>query len=209
MRCGAGGVEIDVRLCRTGEVVVVHDATLERITRGADLRSVASLSYEALRGVRLPHGERVPTLAETLAYCAEKGVLLNVEIKRDVPSRVQATKAAAQIIRDRRAACQVVISSFDPLMLAGMTVLAREASVALLLHPDHAHLAPVARWLRALAIHPARQLCSPAFVGECHARGLRVLPWTVNHLEEARRLLTLGVDGIITDVPGTLRPLFD
>jgi glycerophosphoryl diester phosphodiesterase len=186
----------------------MHDMTLERVTHGSDMRSVASMTLDALRSVRLPQGERIPTLRDVLSFCASKNLFVNIEVKRDVPARIRSVVKTARILRQNREQCEVVVSSFDPFMLIGMAALAPRAAMAVLLHPDHQRLAPVASLVRAVSINPSRKLVTARFVRRCHRRNLRVVPWTVNDYEEARRLLTLGVDGIITDDPGKLSPLF-
>ena len=90
-----------------------------------------------------------------------------------------------------------------------MTVLAPRVPIALLLEPDHRYLARAATTMGAVAIHVAKQLVDASFVRWCQQRCLCVVPWTVNDVEQARRLLTLGVDGVITDDPMRLRALFE
>jgi glycerophosphoryl diester phosphodiesterase len=186
---------------------VVHDEDLERVTEGADPRRLESLTLAELRAVPLAGGERIPTLAEVLDLCADQNLLLNVEVKRDVPHRRRAVRATAAALRRRPKGSEVLVSSFDPFMLTGMAALAR-VPLALLLEPDHRYLAPLARGLRCVALHPFRKLVTRSLVARCHRAGLRVHAWTVNDFDEARRLLTLGVDGIITDDPARMRPLF-
>lgn len=206
---GAQGVEIDVRPCASGEIVVMHDETLERVTGQRDERAIASLTHAALREVVLSGGARVPLLEEVLELCGASDLLLNVELKRDVPSRIRATVATAAVLRRSRFASHVVVSSFDPFMLSGIAALVPSIERALLLEPRHRGVEAVAGVLRARAIHPHKGLVSASSVGRWHARGLYVVPWTVNDVDEATRLLTLGADGIITDDPALLRPLFD
>ena len=97
-RHGARMVEIDVRPCRSGEIVVMHDETLTRVTDEEDPRAVASLTLDDLRRVALPGGERVPTLDEVLDLAQQRDLHVNVEIKRDVPARVAATVGAARVV---------------------------------------------------------------------------------------------------------------
>ena len=97
---GARAIELDVRTCRTGEVVVHHDPT----TR----------SLDELRA------EGVPTLAAALAWAVERDVAVNVEMKHDVPSRLILLDRLRPILR--RAQGDILLSSFDPLLLAGAAV---------------------------------------------------------------------------------------
>jgi len=207
-RAGADGIEIDVRPCRDGSLVVMHDPTLER-TAG-DRRSVAALSLGELSAVR-SEGEPIPTLDETLEFCRRRGLALNVELKRDVPSRPRAVLAAARTLLRHKPGHGVVVSSFDPLMLAAFRVLAPEIPTALLLEPDsarkHGH-ERLARFL-GLAVHPDRAMVTPERLRRWREESLRVAVWTVNEPDELRRLCRLGVDGLISDNPALARSVID
>jgi glycerophosphoryl diester phosphodiesterase len=202
---GATAVEIDARPCKSGEVVVMHDPTLERVTGGRDRRAIAALSLAELSRVELAGGERVPTLAEVLALCRAVRVALNVELKRDVPARLAATRAAAEAVRD---APEVVVSSFDPLMLGAFRALCPRVPIALLVAPERRWVAPASVALGAVAVHPHKSLVTAAGAARWHRRGLSVVPWTVNDPGEAEALLAKGVDGIISDDPAAMRHLF-
>lgn len=202
VRQGAAGVEIDIRPCATGELMVMHDETLER-TAG-EPKAVADLSLAALRKRKLVGGEAIPTLDDVLDLCRDLDVLLNIELKRDVPDRRGATSSLAQRLKGEDLPNKLVVSSFDPMMLAGLRARAPAVPTALLYEPDHRYVAPLAHALGTDAVHPSRMLLSPIVVEEAHAAERRVMVWTVNDVEEAKHLLRLGVDGIITDDPGRL-----
>lgn len=204
---GAEAIELDVRVCATGELVVVHDPTLERITEKADTRAVADLPFEELGRVPLPGGARVPLLAEVLAFARARRLGVNVEMKRDAPSRPAIVRAVARLLDEWDPAHAVLVSSFDPPMLAGLALLAPRVPRAVLVHrtsyhPIHAAMAiPVG----AAAVHLCRTLTRPDHVRRLLGRGLLVNVWTVNDPAEARDLAALGVSGIITDAPGEIR----
>jgi glycerophosphoryl diester phosphodiesterase len=207
-RGGADGIEIDVRPCKDGALVVVHDPTLER-TAG-DPRSVADLTLADLAALR-NEGERIPTLEETLEFCRRNHLALNVELKRDVPSRRRAVIAAARALLRHRPSRGIIVSSFDPLMLVGFRALAPEIPTALLLEPDsarryrHERLAPYL----GVAVHPDRAMVTPERIARWHGASLKVAVWTVNEPEEIRRLCELGVDGLISDKPREARSWID
>lgn len=205
-RQGADGIEIDVRPTSDGTLVLLHDPTLGRIA-GGDRRRVASLSDRDLSEVRLPRGERVPTLEEALALARDLGLFVNVELKRDVPGRFETTRRLARLLRGR-AEPAMVVASFDPVMLATFGRLAPDVPIALLFDADLAFVRYLVGTLGARAIHPARALVSAHQVAGWKKAGLRVMVWTVNDETEAAFLLSIGVDGIITDDPAALRPLF-
>jgi glycerophosphoryl diester phosphodiesterase len=200
---GADGIELDVRLSRDGQPVVAHDPTLARVSGGADTRAVADMSCRELAAADAGGGETVPRLVEALALARERGLAVNVELKRDVPDRKAVVVAGARLLSSWDARHAIVVSSFDPFMLAGFGLLCARPR-ALLLHRDaawHQRASFTAAPLGVFAVHIERTLASPAAVRRWHARGMRVGVWTVNDEQEARDLAAIGVDGLITDVP--------
>ena len=204
---GAHAVEIDVRPCASGELVVAHDPTLNRVTHGNDRRAIADLSLAELTGLDLGHQAHIPTLHDIVDLCAALGLGLNVELKRDVPNRYHAAEASACALRARRD-LPLVASSFDPLMLAAFRHFAPRVPTALLLHPDHPNVQLSAALLGVVAVHLAHTLAGASAIARWHRRNLLVWVWTVNDPLEASRLIDNGVDGIISDTPGALATLF-
>ncbi|MCC6552187.1 MAG: glycerophosphodiester phosphodiesterase [Polyangiaceae bacterium] len=205
-RAGADAIELDVRPCASGELVVLHDPDLRRATSGADEREAAALPYEELRRVDVG-GERVPRLSEALALARGLGIAMNVEVKRDVPDRLEAARAAARLLRGWDPAHAVLVSSFDPAMLAAIGALAPRGPRALLVHRTRWHEAAVrlAPALGVAGLHLQRTITQRARIEALRRRGLFVSVWTVNDPTEARDLAELGVDGIITDAPRVIR----
>ncbi len=203
---GADGVELDVRVDRNGELVVLHDPTFERVTGGADRRAAVDLPYEEIRRIDVGEGERAPRLAEVLALAKARGLRVNVEMKHDVPDRVAVVRATARKLLAFDPRVPVVVSSFDPTMVAAFGALAPRIPRALLVH--RTRWSPVALELaRGLgdAVHVERILTRGDTVRRLLRSGLVVNVWTVNDAREALDLAALGVDGIITDVPGIVR----
>jgi glycerophosphoryl diester phosphodiesterase len=197
---GAAGVELDVRTCADGDLVVFHDTTLARLTAGKDARLVAGVPRAEL--ARLG----APTLEEALAWAAPLAMTVNVELKHDVPSRPRLARAAAKALRGARA--DVLLSSFDPLLLVAMAALLPRVPRALLTnarqgrygHAMHA----LARPGLLQALHLQRTETSPEAIARYRRRGLRVGVWTVNDPREAKDLARLGVDTLITDCPAVV-----
>ncbi|MFO0758443.1 MAG: glycerophosphodiester phosphodiesterase family protein [Byssovorax sp.] len=204
---GAEAIELDVRVCRSGELVVFHDPTLERMTEKRDHRAIADLAWEELREVELPPGERVPRLVDVLRWARPLRLPVNVEMKRDVPSRTAVVRATARALASWDPAHPILVSSFDPLMLLGLGLLLPRVPRALLIHPtEWRRTAEVfAGILEVGAVHLEHTLATEARVKALHAVGKRVNVWTVNDPIEAARLASAGVDAIITDAPGALR----
>jgi glycerophosphoryl diester phosphodiesterase len=201
---GAGAIELDVRTCADGEVVVFHDPTLARMTLETDRRRVCDVTFAALRSIDLGAGARVPTLAEVLEWARPRDVAVNIEMKHDVPSRLVLARATIRAVRS--SGVDALVSSFDPLLLAAAAAWAPAVLRALLTHSGQ----PL--WADALqetvrpplvrALHLERVQAEPRALGRYARRGLRIGAWTVNDPREARHLVGLGVASVITDAPG-------
>ena len=200
-RQGASAVELDVRTCAGNAVVVFHDATLSRATDGHDGRRVRDMGLAELR----PMG--VPTLAEVLSWARSLPVGVNVEMKHDVANRAELARATVRAVRATGA--DVLLSSFDPLLLALAALEAPAIPRALLVRSAQPVWAdvlqrlarpPLAGWL-----HIERTQARPDALARHAQRGLRLGVWTVNDPREAVDLIGLGVASIITDEPGAVR----
>ncbi len=206
---GAHGVEFDVQLSADGQVVVIHDATVERTTNSRG--RVAQLTAAELRALDAGGGEGVPTLDDVFEAFGPR-MLYNVELKvgglwdRGLARAVAVRIAAFQLQN------HVVVSSFNPLALRwARRELSTTTMTAFLWYKS-----PVAR--RAIqpllpvvqADHPYHPLVDERYMAWMRKLRLRVHVWTVDEIEEARRLAALGVHALITNKPreiaAALRP---
>ncbi|MBC7252060.1 MAG: glycerophosphodiester phosphodiesterase [Anaerolineae bacterium] len=210
---GADGVELDVQLSRDGEVVVIHDFTVDATTNGSG--PVAHKTLAELQALDAGSwfdpafaGEHIPTLQEVMDAVGHR-LLLNIEIK--LPFTLRNTGLEAEVVRlieDNNLLSRVIVSSFHPLALRRVKALNRRIPTGLL----YAHNLPIylrRAWFAPLVPHEARHpdftLVTPAYVRTMKARGYRINVWTVDDPTEMRRLLALGVDAIITNRPDLLR----
>jgi glycerophosphoryl diester phosphodiesterase len=204
-RAGADGVELDVRLCGSGELVVCHDADLTRLTAGRDTRKVADLDHHELARVDVGDGQGVPLLSEVLAWAEPRRLRVNVEMKRDVPNRRAVVHETARLL-ESGAFPPVIVSSFDPWMLAYLSWRRPSLLLGLLFASDHklTRSGWPASVLHVSAVHPERTEIDAARLRAWQKRGRIVNVWTVNEAAEARALAQMGVDAIITDAPGRI-----
>ena len=211
LREGADGVELDVRLDRDADVVVIHDPTVTRVTGNADVRDVAALGREELERVDVGRGERVPRLAEVLEWARLRGARVNIELKSDLsrPARL-VVEVVKLVAREPHAAERLILSSFHPGLVLAAARLLPWVPVAYLVE-ERSALGPRATklLLGAAALHPKRTLVTGDGVARFHRARMPINVWTVNDAEEARRLAALGVDAIITDEPGKILAALD
>jgi glycerophosphoryl diester phosphodiesterase len=202
---GAEGIELDVRMNASGDVIVCHDVTLERVTDGRDRRPIHGLSSAECKAVRLARGEPLPFLRDVLGWVTRRGACVNVELKMDGHRRPALVRAVAELARAHAPPGDVLISSFNPLAVLGHRLLAPEVPSAWLI--DSATAGELTWLTRAgrSALHPKHTLITAARLARWKAAVGRVHTWTVNDPSRARELAALGVDCLITDNPGTLR----
>lgn len=204
----ADAIELDAKLSADGQVVVIHDAIVERTT-GSRGR-VKDLSLSQLRSLDAGsffsgkfRGERIPTLEEVFELVGRR-TLINVELTNYNTPGDQLVQAVCTLVRNFDLQKNVLFSSF----------LASNLSKA------RAHLPDVPRGLLALpglpgawarsfgfvfgsfqALHPNLKDVAAQQVQRVHRLGRRIHVWTVNHEEDMRRLFHWGVDAIFTDDP--------
>jgi glycerophosphoryl diester phosphodiesterase len=193
---GADGIELDVRLCGSGEVVVLHDPDLKRMAGVAIRAQDATLAQ--LQAHDLGGGERVPTLEEAMDLVLSADSQLNVEIKADVPDEAALVVAVGRCVRARSAAerARIVNSSFSASICRAAQRELPEVAIAFLY--EHASEAS-ARPAGMEVVHPHHALLDASVIAELHHRGLTVNTWTVNDPARAVELARAGADGIITD----------
>jgi glycerophosphoryl diester phosphodiesterase len=209
-RQGADGVELDVRTTRDGEVVVFHDPTLKRLCGRPD--RLARMTAREVREARLLSGHGIPRLADVFGVVPAP-MILHIELKHDA-SGVGLARATAEVVRQagREVVRRVVLSSFDPALLAEAWMVAPELPRALIFGEDQA--LPMRRgWLApavgASAMHASRMLVDAQTVRGWHARGYAVRVWTVDDEAELRWLRAIGVDAAITNRPALAMRIYD
>ena len=198
---GAHGVELDVRLSADGNVIVMHDATVDRTTDGHG--PVARMDTAALRALDAGQGQQVPTLDDVFQAFGP-ALLYNVELKSGSLFDAALAIAVADRVEAYHLENQVVVSSFNPFLVwRARRYFSRTTMLAVLWDRGprwlyHA-IAPVA------ANHPHHSLVDESYMAWAREHGYRVHVWTVDDPEEAQRLVRLGVDGIITNRPQVIR----
>lgn len=220
---GALGLEMDAHLTRDGEVVVIHDDTVDRTTDGTGF--VRDMTLEELRRLDAGHtfspdgksfpyrGKRlrVPTLREVYERFPEAAV--NVELKED-QSGIQ--ERVLGIIEEFGAEERTLVASFGYSIIrrfrkasgGRVSTSASRVEISIFYFMSKVYLekfAPVKyEALQVPTRHRGFEVVTPRFIKAAHSRGVRVDVWTINDAAEMRRLLDLGSDVIMTDEPELL-----
>ena len=210
---GLRAFECDVKLSADGVPFLLHDTTLERTTTGtgpAGAQTWSALSQLDAGAWHSPAftGEPPPSLAAIARYCLANGHALNIELK-PTPGDEAATghavaEAAARMWAD--APTRPLLSSFRPDALAAARAADASLPRALLLDTLHDGWFDQARALGCVAVVTTHTLMNRAVIEQLHGAGLRALCYTVNEPADAKRLLGLGIDGLITDAVDRIPP---
>ncbi|MFB6165982.1 MAG: glycerophosphodiester phosphodiesterase [Haloarculaceae archaeon] len=188
----ADGVEVDVRRCGSGDLVVIHDASVDRVTDATG--RVADFTADELADLDvLGSGEGVPTLA-AVCEAIPGDVELNVELK-------ERGLAAEALDAADDAGVDVLVSSFLVEALREAADAGADRLAYLTEEDGRDGILNVARTEGCTAVHPHWQLCVDDFVDRAHEAGLTVNAWTVPSRHDAEALDHVGVDGVIADRP--------
>ncbi len=197
---GADVIEADVRLTKDGKALILHDATLDRTTSGSG--PLRSLTATQARKLDAGGGERIPTVQEVLELARDR-TRVNLDIKE-----VEAVAPAAALVHELGMTGSVSFISFLP-----------EVWEALEAHNPGCpviHLVESAAGLASMAMgdvgtqsHMAgvgvpAAIVTEGLVDRMHRHGQGVFAWTVDDDAEMRRLVDLGVNGIVTNRIGAL-----
>ncbi len=203
------GIELDIHVCKSGELVVIHDDSLERTTNGTGL--VGDADWKTLS--KLDAGtwykpefkdEKLPLLEDVFDLVKGK-LTINVEIK-NCPSNYADIDTKLLALLDKYPyPDKIIISSFDHIILKKIHDQTSKYKLALLGDSAFYDLPAYAKTVGATAWNPDFDCVRPDTVKAAHDAGLQVNTWTVNSKEGWKKACALGVDAIITDDPEGLR----
>lgn len=210
-KTNADGIESDVHISKDGELVIFHDASVERTSNGTGL--IRDHTYEELLsldigGWKSPEfaGEHIWTLGQLLDFCRETGRLLNLELKNyEVFYEGLEQRVIDEVCR-RNMQDTVFVSSFNHISMQRFKELCPEIRTGLLYDKPLLDMASYIRRSNADSMHPRYMLLQyqPELTALYHDRGMRVNTWTVNDAENMRDMMERGVDCIISNYPDLL-----
>ncbi|MCE4966804.1 glycerophosphodiester phosphodiesterase [Staphylococcus chromogenes] len=204
-------LEIDLHMARDGALVAIHDESIDRTSNSKG--DVASYTLEKLRSFdfgswKKGHKEaEIMTFDEVLTLCKNYSKTLLIEIKN--PKKYPGIeKAVIQKIKNAQFPYyRVIIQSFDmnsvqtfrtltPYIQTGVLISKRKYWLK---QPPFKDIACYADY-----INPNYKLANRKFIKRAHSENLKVIPYTVNDMKIAKKLIQRGVDGLITDAPSRL-----
>jgi len=206
---GADRLEMDVQMTKDGELVVIHDETVDRTTNGTG--HVANLTLAEIRTLDAGNGEKIPTFAEVIALAKKGGVALLPEIKSPhlypgIEGKMLQAIAAADYGE------YTIIQSFDPNSVETLHTLDQEAQICQLYGQGVLSVkGPQPGNADRVCLMAEMVVLNPWMIQQNHEEGRQVFVWfgVIEHPLVMRFLLALGVDGLIVDDPLALAQILN
>jgi len=204
---GADAIEFDVKLSADGQVIVLHDQTVDRTTNGKG--NVSKLPFALLRDLDAGtwfseqfRGETIPTLEEVFETVGKR-LDMNIELTNYATPSDDLVAKVVKLVKKHNVQDRTLFSSFFTRNLRKVRLFLPEVPRGLLTMPGL-----VGFWGRAFgwrgdyfALHPFMAEVNPGLIHRVHAAGKRIHVWTVNSTKDLKRMIHLGVDAIFTDDP--------
>ena len=198
LEIGVDIIELDVRVCKTGELVAFHDMTLERTTNGSGL--VADTSLEDLEKLDAGGGERIPTLEEAIGLINRR-TILNIEMKgKGVADRLAAILKG--YVENKAYPPELfIVTSFDKEEFHQFSLKNPGVQLSILVGRDILSAPLRARKYSAYSIHLPQPYMRKWLVRFFQKKGLKVFIYTLNSIWDIAKAKIMGVDGIFSDYP--------
>ena len=191
-------IELDVHLSLDGELIVIHDETIDRMTDGKG--AVNQYSIAELKRFRIEKDQSIPTLTEVLNLIDQR-CDVNIELKSyDTANKV--VDLIENFITEKHWNYdQFVVSSFNWTALQQVAFLNSAIRIGVLTEANLDLALAFAKFIQAKSIHPHYHLLTAENTAQLQAKGFEVFPWTVNEPEDIKKMNSFKVNGIISDFP--------
>lgn len=201
IRLGADMIEVDVHRCKSGELVVFHDFTLDRMTNGSG--EIIEHTLDQLKMIRVETLYEIPLLTQVLDLIQGK-CAINIELKGS-----NTAAGTCEIIRyyleeKNWNYSDFIVSSFQKNELFQVLETNKNIPIGVLSKASMIEAITLAKQLNAFAVHASLGIVARGNIKKAQREGFKVIVWTVDEREAIDRMKKMGVDGIISDFPDRL-----
>jgi len=205
-KLGADGIELDVHLTKDGEIVVIHDETINRTTNGKGFVKDYTLAeikqFDASYKFKGQFSNCViPTLREVFEWAKGNTFSINVELKNDKIEYHGLEERVINLIRSFEMENRIVLSSFNHKSMLKFYLMAPDIETAVLYNKRKKEPWKIAEEYRAKAIHPNYRIITDEQIKQTLDKNIAVRPYTVNDPSVMKRLIKDNCTAIITDYP--------
>jgi glycerophosphoryl diester phosphodiesterase len=195
------GIELDVHLSADGELMVVHDETIDRTTNGKGF--VNKLSLRELKAFRINGEHQIPTLKEVFDL-VNQDCFINIELKSYDTTEKVVSLIEKYVAKKRWKYNRFLISSFDWNALQQVAFLNDKIPIGILTDTNLDLALAFAKFIQAKSIHPYFHLLTKENTAQIQEKGFLIFPWTINEIEDIQKIKAFNVNGIITDFPNRI-----
>ncbi len=211
---GADAIELDTMLTADGTPVVIHDQSLGRTTNGS-----GSVSSKVVAEIKLLDAgsmfdarfaeEKIPTLEEVFSAVGNK-ILINVELKNYASPFDRLPEIVVALVMKMGLSDRVLLSSFNPIALIKAQRASEKIRCAAIIGGGPKIVRRlIEAFTNYFALHPEVSLVNQGMINKHHSTGNKVNVWTVNEESDMKKLLSMGVDGLITDKPDIAKKVIE
>lgn len=192
------GIEIDVHKCKSGELIVIHDETLQRTTNGVG--KVSDCTLQELNKYTTTEGYKIPTLHQVLDLVNTR-CDINIELK-GIGTAMPVIELLEEYIKNTKwKRNNFVLSSFDHSQLFQIKRSSSEFRLGVLTEKNILSILSIAESLEAYSVHPPIASLTKEEVRLAKDKSYKVYVWTVDDPEDIKSSKKLKIDAIITDFP--------
>ena len=192
------GIELDVHLSSDGQLMVLHDETIDRTTNGKGF--VHQFSLKELKSFRIEQTQEIPTLAEVFDL-VKRRCFINIELKGSDTVKAVTELISHYISEKNWKYKDFLVSSFNWKMLEEIQLLDPKIRIGVLTEESIEEALAFAKKTKAFSIHPNFRLLTKENVALQQKNGFQVYPWTVNSEEDIQKIKSFNINGIISDFP--------
>lgn len=203
---GADGIELDAQMTKDGQVVVIHDEIIDRVSNGKG--AVRDYTLEELRKFSFSNGMEdyqdaaIPTLKEVLEFLKPTNLELNIELKTGIYWYPGLEEKTMELVKEAGMEDRVIYSSFNHYSVQKILELDGSAQCAYLYSDVCLNVDKYAKETGVCGLHPAvYHLKMSTFLKEYQESGLKIRVWTVNKKEDMETFIKADLEAIITNYP--------
>ncbi|MBD3306093.1 glycerophosphodiester phosphodiesterase [candidate division KSB3 bacterium] len=208
LELGANVLEVDVHLSKDGELIVMHDATLERTTDGSGYIHDHTLhdlkQLDAAAHIASSQKEQIPTLGDVFDLARGKAKF-DIDLKNGPRIYPGIEEQVVRTIEDYDLVNDVMVISFTHLSLRQIKALNPHIQTGIVYNAGLLEPWVVAKTVNADALYPKYFYQIDDIILEAHRRGYPVYAWTIDTLDDMQRWINYGVDGITSNYPDLVR----
>lgn len=210
IEAGCDGIEFDVHFSKDGEVVIIHDETLDRTSNQTGL--VRDLTYEELCHADVSNKfgkecgfQKIPSLREYLELVKDLDIVTNIELKTGVFQYEGIERAVYDMLREYDIVDRILISSFNHFSIKRMKEIDPGIACGLLTETWMLNTGAYVKNSGAEYFHPIFRMLTPEIMADLNEHGVKVNAWTVNEQCDIDDMIDLGINGIIGNYPDRVR----